>query len=286
VTSNSPHLGRITLQEHASGISLVHLRYAPGVRLAAHAHEKACFVWIQTGAYAEAFGARVFQLGARQVLFRPAGEKHSDRFSSIETSCVIIEVSETWLNLVRQCGQLRTDPVVSINPQMSRLVADLYVQAQQKDAAAPLAIEGLSYALGAELIRESMRKEGAYPPPWLRRLHEQLSENPCGSFTLRGIAASAGIHPVHLSRQFKRYYGEPLWDFLRRRRVEIGAQRILSGCETLCEIAYSLGFSEHAHFTRTFRRFMGSPPRSSGCAIVICEREALQRALINNKNAK
>ena len=149
---------------------------------------------------------------------------------------------------------------VSINPQMSRLAADLYVQAQQKDAAAPLAIEGLSYALGAELIRESMRKEGAYPPPWLRRLHEQLSENPCGSFTLRGLAASAGIHPVHLSRQFKRYYGEPLWDFLRRRRVEIGAQRILSGCETLCEIAYSLGFSEHAHFTRTFRRFMGVTP--------------------------
>src|SRR6266853_4329358 len=94
---------------------------------------------------AEAFGTRVFQLGARQVLFRPAEEKHSDRFSSIETSCVIIEVSETWLNLVRECGQLRTDPFVSINPQMSRLAADLYVQAQQKDAAAPLAIEGLSY---------------------------------------------------------------------------------------------------------------------------------------------
>ena len=203
-----------------------------------------------------------------------------------DASGVIIEVSETWLNLVRECGQLRTDPFVSINPQMGRLAADLYVQAQQKDAAAPLAIEGLSYALGAELIRESMRKEGAYPPPWLRRLHEQLSENPCGSFTLRGLAASVGIHPVHLSRQFKRYYGEPLWDFLRRRRVEIGAQRILSGCETLCEIAYSLGFSEHAHFTRTFRRFMGVTPSEFRLRQRNREREALQRALINNKNAK
>jgi AraC family transcriptional regulator len=260
VTPNSPHLGKITLQEHAGGISLVHLRYAPDARLAIHAHEKACFVWIQTGAYAEAFGTRVFQLKARQVLFRPAGQKHSDRFSSTETSCVIVEVSETWLNLVRECGQLRRDPFVSVGPQMGRLAADLYVQAQQKDTAAPLAIEGLSYALGAELVRESMRKEGAYPPRWLRQLHEQLSENPCGRFTLRGLAASAGMHPVHLSRQFKRYYGEPLWDFLRRRRVEIGAQRMLNGCETVCEIAYSLGFSEHAHFTRTFSRLMGVTP--------------------------
>ena len=260
MTPNSPHLGKITLQEHADGISLVHLRYAPGVRLAPHAHEKACFVWVQSGAYAEAFGARVFQLRARQVLFRPAGEKHSDQFSSIETSCVIIEVSETWLNIVRACGRLRTDPFVSVSPQMSRLAADLYVQAQQDDAAAPLALEGLSYALGAELIRESVGKEGHYPPSWLRRLRQKLSENPCAGFGLGDLASSAGVHPVHLSRQFRRYYGEPLWEFVRRRRVEIAAQKISSEHRTLCEIAHGLGFSEQAHFTRTFKRFMGITP--------------------------
>ena len=260
VISNSPHLGKITLQERAGGISLVHLRYAPGVRLAAHTHEKACFVWIQNGGYAETFGTRVFQLRARQVLFRPAGEKHSDQFSSVETSCVIVEVSETWLDLVRECGRLRSDPFVSISPQMCRLAADLYVQAQQKDTAAPLAMEGLSYALGAELVRESMPKEGAHPPAWLRQLHELLSENPCGKFALADLATLVGIHPVHVSRQFKRYYGEPLWDYLRRRRIEIGAQKLLSGWGTLCEIAHSLGFADHAQFTRTFKRFMGVTP--------------------------
>lgn len=239
---------------------MVHLRYTPGVRLAAHTHEKACFVWIQNGGYAETFGTRVFQLRARQVLFRPAGEKHSDQFSSVETSCVIIEVSERWLGLVRECGRLRSDPFVSISPQICRLAADLYVQAQQKDTAAPLAMEGLSYALGAELVRESMPKEGAHPPRWLRQLHELLSENPCGKFTLADLATLVGIHPVHVSRQFKRYYGEPLWDYLRRRRIEIGAQKLLSGWGTLCEIAHSLGFSDHAQFTRTFKRFMGVTP--------------------------
>lgn len=164
MTPNSPHLGKITLQEHADGISLVHLRYAPGVRLAPHAHEKACFVWIQSGAYAEAFGARVFQLRARQVLFRPAGEKHSDQFSSIETSCVIIEVSETWLKIVRACGRLRTDPFVSISPQMSRLAADLYIQAQQDDTAAPLALEGLSYGSERSSSEKACAKEARIRP--------------------------------------------------------------------------------------------------------------------------
>jgi len=193
-------------------------------------------------------------------LFRPAGEKHSDQFSSVETSCVIIEVSEAWLDLVREYGRLRSDPFVSISPQIRRLAADLYVQAQQKDTAAPLAMAGLSYALGAEFVRESIPKEGAHPPPWLRQLHELLSENPCGKFALADLATLVGIHPVHVSRQFKRYYGEPLWDYLRRRRIEIGAQKVLSGWGTLCEIAHSLGFSDHAQFTRTFKRFMGVTP--------------------------
>ena len=74
-------------------------------------------------------------------------------------------MSETWLNLVRQCGRLRGDPFVSISPQMGRIAAALYVQAQQKDTAAPLAMEGLSYALGAELVRESMPKEGGASAP-------------------------------------------------------------------------------------------------------------------------
>jgi AraC family transcriptional regulator len=100
------------------------------------------------------------------------------------------------------------------------------------------AMEGLSYALGAELVREST----------------------CGKFALADLATLAGVHPVHLSRQFRRYYGEPLWDYLHRRRVEIGAQKILNGWGTLCEIAHSLGFPDHAQFTRTFKRFMGVTP--------------------------
>jgi len=86
VIPNSPHRGKITLREQTGGISLLHVRYAPSVRLATHAHEKACFVWIQSGAYAENFGARVFQLRARQVLFRPAGEKHGDQFFPVHLS--------------------------------------------------------------------------------------------------------------------------------------------------------------------------------------------------------
>jgi AraC family transcriptional regulator len=195
------------------------------------------------------------------VLFRPAGEKHSDRFLSVETSCVIIEVSDVWLKRIDSFGRMKTEPCLSSSPQTSRLAADLYIQSLYDDAAAGLAMEGLTYALAAEFLREGVSAEGnSYPPRWLRRLREELSENPGCCFTLSDLAESAGVHPVHLSRQFRRYYGEPLWEFLRRRRVEIGAQRILSERGTLCEIAHSLGFSEQAHFTRTFRRFMGVTP--------------------------
>src|SRR5215510_7718070 len=85
VTPNSPHLGEITLQQDTGDISVMHLRYAPELRLPTHAHERASFVWIQSGGQAEAFGRRVLQLRQRQVLFRPAGEEHSDHFLPVET---------------------------------------------------------------------------------------------------------------------------------------------------------------------------------------------------------
>jgi AraC family transcriptional regulator len=254
------------LKEQAGAITLTSVRYAANVRLPRHAHEKACFALIQCGGYTETFGSRRFLLQAGKVLFRPAGEEHVDEFAAAETSCLLVEVTNEWLNRIREYGPIEDAPLLSRGPQMAQLAAGLHVQAQQKDTAAQLAIEGLSYALGAELVRQSVPRQTSYPPRWLRQIHQQLSENPCGKFDLSELAAQVGIHPAHVSRQFRRFYGQNLWEFLRRRRIEIGADRILSGEGTLGEIAGSIGFPDQSQFTRAFREIMGMTPSDYRCS--------------------
>jgi AraC family transcriptional regulator len=258
--STTPHLGHITLKERAGAITLTRVHYAPGALLPKHAHDKACFALIQAGGYTESFGARRFLLRAGTVLFRPAHEEHVDEFVDAETSCLLVEVNGDWLNRVAEYGPIKNEPLVSRGPRMALLAADICVQAECNDTAATLAIEGLSYALGAELLRQSTPKDFNYPPRWLRQVHQRLSEDPCNKFELGEIAAQVDIHPHHVSRQFRRFYGENLWEFVRRRRIEVGANRIVQKYGTLGEIAESVGFTDQSQFTRAFREIMGMTP--------------------------
>lgn len=257
---STPHSGEVTSREQSGPITLTRVQYSPGTRLRNHAHDKACFALIQCGGYVEAFGSRRFSLLAGNVLFRPAGEEHVDEFCTAYTRCLLVEVTSEWLDRIREFGPFQNGPALSRGPQMAQIATALHIQAEQKDAAAALAIEGLSYELGAELLRQSVPKQINYPPRWLRQVHAQLSEDPSNKFDLRELAAQVGIHPVHLSRQFRRFYGLNLGDFLRKRRVELSADRILRGDGTLGEIAASLGFPNQSQFTRAFHNIMGLTP--------------------------
>lgn len=258
--STTTHSGEVTFREQSGFITLTRVHYSPSTRLRNHAHEKACFALIQCGGYVEAFGSRRFSLLAGNVLFRPAGEEHVDEFCTANTRCLLVEVTNEWLDRIREFGPLQNVPALSRGPRMAQLTTALHMQVEQNDAAAALAIEGLSYELGAELLRQSVPKQINYPPRWLRQVHAQLSEDPSNKFHLTDIAAQVGIHPVHLSRQFRRFYGINLGDFLRKRRVELSADRILRDEGTFGEIAVSLGFPDQSQFTRAFRKIMGVTP--------------------------
>lgn len=258
--STTPHSGEVTYREHSGPLTLTRVHYSPGTRLRNHAHEKACFALIQCGGYVEAFGTRRFSLLAGNVLFRPAGEEHMDEFGSASTHCLLVEVTFEWLDRIREFGPLQNEPFLNRGPLMAQLATALHIQGERKDTAAALAIEGLSYELGAELLRQNVPKQVNYPPKWLRQVYAQLSEDPSNKFHLGALAAEVGIHPVHLSRQFRRFYGINLGDFLRKRRVELSADRILRDEGTFGEIAVSLGFPDQSQFTRAFRKIMGVTP--------------------------
>ena len=69
-----------------------------------------------------------------------------------------------------------------------------------------------------------------------------------------------GLHPRTLERRLSRWGAsfESLLDEFRRIR---SLQLIQQGTHSLTDIAFLVGYSDSAHFTRAFRRWTGSPPR-------------------------
>lgn len=88
---------------------------------------------------------------------------------------------------------------------------------------------------------------------------EVLVEDPV-SPGLVDVARRVGVSPHYLSRVFRRETGETLTRFRNRLRVRRALDRIGAGEDNLAGLAADLGFSDHAHLTRTVRDEVGHTP--------------------------
>lgn len=77
--------------------------------------------------------------------------------------------------------------------------------------------------------------------------------------TLRDVAADVGVNAAYLTEQFTLCEGMPLFRYILRLRLA-RALRELPHCESLTDLALSLGFSSHSHFSFAFRKAFGMSP--------------------------
>jgi AraC-like DNA-binding protein len=104
-------------------------------------------------------------------------------------------------------------------------------------------------------------KHTARAPRWLTRVRSAIDDS--GAWpTVGELAALGSVHRVYLAKQFRRFYGCAVSDYVRRRRVQLAAQHMLRSAVSLSEIAHDAGFSDHAHMCRAFRNETGITPRS------------------------
>ncbi len=78
---------------------------------------------------------------------------------------------------------------------------------------------------------------------------------------LESLAAVANFSAFHFHRLFRAWTGETLGDYLRRRRVETGALRLLTQPRsTVLEVALAVGFGSGEAFARAFKLRFGATP--------------------------
>ena len=90
----------------------------------------------------------------------------------------------------------------------------------------------------------------------LRYLEEHLSErieNNC-------LSEAFSYHPYYLNRVFKKATGETIHACFLRLRVEHAAALLQSTELSIEQIGVSVGFENHAHFSKVFRRYTDMTP--------------------------
>ena len=100
-------------------------------------------------------------------------------------------------------------------------------------------------------------------------MRERLDAEHRTALSLGDLAREAGVHPVHLARAFRRWFGTTPGEYLRARRIGWAASRLATDPSVpITEVALAAGFYDHSHFHRTFAARIGLSPRAYRARLV------------------
>jgi AraC-like DNA-binding protein len=122
-----------------------------------------------------------------------------------------------------------------------------------------LCLEGVLWELVGAAARIEARRERSIPH-WLNRCVEFIRDNYSRSITIQDMALDVGVHPVHVSREFRRLLGKTVGEYAHRVRIRNACSRLVSDESTIAQIAMDCGFADHSHFCRVFQRLIGRRP--------------------------
>ncbi len=242
------------------GFSLTEALYEEGASLPTHCHANSYLTLVLSGDYIEMHSHREFEWCAGDLHLLPAGERHGNQFpAAVRLLRVKIEAAAVQ-RLGQEHARCLAEPREVTGPLSKWLANRMIREFMAQDDIAPLAMEGVLLEMLAESARSCDEIRASHGPNWLRLVRESLEDSYLQSPRLADLAAIAGVHPVHVSREFHRHYGMTIGEYIRKRRIE-HASELLSNSElSLAEIASTCGFSDQSHFCALFRKHSGMTP--------------------------
>jgi AraC family transcriptional regulator len=237
------------------GLTLSMTTHGAGTRLDAHYHEREYFCFVTAGRFEERAGDGSHRCRAETVVFHPLGDVHADAFAA-PTRCLNIELPA---ELALGTGELR-DAFARRDQRRSLALAALGRRIQRElhraDAASDLALQGLVLELAAEWAR----CDGApgRRPPWVDEALRIVRAEYAIGLDCREVAARVGVHPVRLSREFRRAHGMTMTALVTQLRVERAAHLLRTTKRPLAAIALETGFADQSHLAKLFRRHLGT----------------------------
>ncbi|MEV6239983.1 AraC family transcriptional regulator [Lentzea sp. NPDC051838] len=100
----------------------------------------------------------------------------------------------------------------------------------------------------------------------LERLNEamaRIEQDLDTEVDVKVLARIAGTSEYHLRRMFSALAGVPLSEYIRRRRLTKAANEVLSGQDSLLDIAVRWGYGSNEAFARAFRAMHGVGPQEA-----------------------
>ena len=224
-----------------------------------HYHQNAYFTFILQGQVLEGNKKEIYHCGPGSLLFHNWQEPHYNIKPEGFTRGFHIEMESNWFRDV----DLKTEHLQgSINikhPWVKLLMYQIFGETNKEDSVTELSVHSLLIAALSQ-TNYSCESASKTKPDWVKQLDEILNDQFADNLTLSYLAEKANIHPVHLSRDFSKYFGCNLGQYIRKIRIVKALALFSTQKMTLTDIAYRCGFFDQSHLTRCFKEINGINP--------------------------
>ena len=95
---------------------------------------------------------------------------------------------------------------------------------------------------------------------WLRRVRDRIDREYAQPLDVEALARGAHMSAGHLSREFRRAYGESPYSYLMTRRIERAMALLRRGDLSVTEVCFAVGCSSLGTFSTRFTELVGVPP--------------------------
>jgi len=95
---------------------------------------------------------------------------------------------------------------------------------------------------------------------WLRRVRDRIDREYAEPLDVEALARGVHMSAGHLSREFKRAYGESPYSYLMTRRIERAMTLLRRGDLSVTEVCFAVGCSSLGTFSTRFTELVGMSP--------------------------
>ena len=224
-----------------------------------HYHENAYFTFILEGNVIEGNKKEIYNCSAGSLLFHNWQEPHYNIKPEGFTRGFHIEIEKEWFNSLEfNAADLEGSiNIGSLN--LKFLMYKIFMETKLNDITTPVSIQVLLLESLAQMQQLNKAKSNK-KPIWVSEINNILNDRFLDNLSLEYLSKILNIHPVHLSRDFSKYFNSGLGEYIRKLKVEKALQLISKKKLDLTSIAFECGFSDQSHFTRCFKEINGISP--------------------------